>query len=272
MRLEASCWYRWLGIPAVALVLSACGSHSASDPSGTGTDASRPAPTTLSTSPAPRSTPSNTASFNTVQSNKAPSTTVVPATTTTDPGLLPQTSVEPPTDATSLAERLQPLWAAVSGSAPPDAPAGDGHGIFFPESAYVQLKTGLLASPAGDYASRLLAFYDLDLAATRSLVTEHASTPSPAPQSFVGIAVDPSMAAWIPPGACENRFGYWHLPGIRVLSASDGAERSFGIASLISWRGEWFVVHLGPNPRPSNVGTVYAPATGAGTPGPAGGC
>jgi hypothetical protein len=48
--------------------------------------------------------------------------------------------------------------------------------------------------------------------------------------------------------------------------------RSFGVASLISWRGLWYVVHLGPNPRPSDVGTVDQPAIGPGSPGPGGGC
>ena len=41
---------------------------------------------------------------------------------------------------------------------------------------------------------------------------------------------------------------------------------------MISWRGEWYVVHLGPNPRPTNTGTVDMPALGPGTPGSAGGC
>jgi len=65
---------------------------------------------------------------------------------------------------------------------------------------------------------------------------------------------------------------YWHLPGVRFVYSVGGAVQSFAIASLISWRGQWYVVHLGPNPRPEDIGTVDQPAAGAGSPGPAGGC
>ena len=90
------------------------------------------------------------------------STTTVPTTTTTttDPGTLPQTATEPPTDAAALIARLGPLWSAISSGDP-----AAGAGVFFPESAYLQLKTGILPNPAGDYTGRLVAFYDLDVAA-----------------------------------------------------------------------------------------------------------
>jgi hypothetical protein len=51
-----------------------------------------------------------------------------------------------------------------------------------------------------------------------------------------------------------------------------GTVVSVAVASLISWRGVWYVVHLGPNPRPLNVGTVDDFRRGPGTPGPGGGC
>jgi hypothetical protein len=86
------------------------------------------------------------------------------------------------------------------------------------------------------------------------------------------VNANPSYASWIPPGSCENKIGYWHLPNIRMVYTVNGQQESFAVASLISWRGVWYVVHLGPNPRPSNVGTVDMPAFGPGTPGPAGGC
>jgi hypothetical protein len=44
----------------------------------------------------------------------------------------------------------------------------------------------------------------------------------------------------------------------------DGQTRSFGIASLISWRGEWYVVHLGAILRNSAAGEVDEPAVGPG--------
>ena len=54
---------------------------------------------------------------------------------------------------------------------------------------------------------------------------------------------------WVPPGACYNSIGYWHVPGARVVYERGGATRSFGIASLISWRGDWYLVHLGAYSR-----------------------
>jgi hypothetical protein len=49
-------------------------------------------------------------------------------------------------------------------------------------------------------------------------------------------------------------------------------QRSIGIASLISWRGRWYVVHFGAVLRAGPGGVVDSPATGPGVPGPAGGC
>ena len=52
----------------------------------------------------------------------------------------------------------------------------------------------------------------------------------------------------------------------------DGVRRSFGIASFISWRGDWYLIHLGALVRGGAYGIVDDPETGAGYPGPAGGC
>jgi hypothetical protein len=139
--------------------------------------------------------------------------------------------------------------------------------VFFPESAYLQMKTGVLANPASDYQGRLIAFLDLDLSAYHQ-----ALGPNPTSSTLETVNAAPSLAHWVSPGTCENKIGYWHLPNVRVVYSAQGQERSFAIASLISWRGLWYVVHLGPNPRSTNVGTVALPALGPGTPGPGGGC
>jgi hypothetical protein len=154
------------------------------------------------------------------------------------------------------------LWRAIVAGAPIQ-----GRQVFFPESAYLKMKTGVLPDPAGDYTWRLVAFFNLDTAAYHA----HLGT-DPAAATLLAVESNPSLAAWIPPGACENTIGYWHLPGTRLVYESGGNTYSFRIASLISWRGVWYVVHLGPNPRPSNVGTVDDPQVGPGVPGPGGGC
>jgi hypothetical protein len=182
-------------------------------------------------------------------------------TTTIDPGSLPQTSDEPSTGS-SLNARMQTLWSAiVTGSESQAIP------VFFPESAYITAKTGQIPNPSGDYTARLLAFYGLDLVAYHQLLVSGSGTPT-----LTDVEANPSDAAWIGPGQCENSVGYWHLPGVRLVYLQDGTVRSFAVASLISWRDVWYVVHLGPNPRPANVGTVDQAASGPGVPGPAGGC
>jgi len=138
--------------------------------------------------------------------------------------------------------------------------------LFFPESAYVEMKTGQLPNPAADYTNRLLAFYSLDEAAYHRYLTAGGQP------RLLRVLSDPSQAQWIAPGVCENNVGYWHQPPIRLVYRQRGVVKSVAIDSLISWRGRFFVVHLGPNPRPVNVGTVDQPERGAGLPGPAGGC
>jgi len=49
-----------------------------------------------------------------------------------------------------------------------------------------------------------------------------------------------------------------------MVYRQDGQIRSLGIASMISWRGVWYVVHLGAILRSSDAGTVDEPASGAG--------
>ena len=77
--------------------------------------------------------------------------------------------------------------------------------------------------------------------------------------------VPSAEAVWVGPGACYNKAGYWHVANPRVVYRLHGQVRSFGIASLISWRGVWYVVHFGGITRPA-VGMVDAPASGPATP------
>ena len=47
------------------------------------------------------------------------------------------------------------------------------------------------------------------------------------------------------PGEESNTLPYWRVYGSTLRYSVDGTTRSFPITSLISWRGEWYVVHLG---------------------------
>jgi hypothetical protein len=132
---------------------------------------------------------------------------------------------------------------------------------FFPRTAYLQAKQ--IADPSADYRTRLLGAFKADIHAAHALLGAQAGS-----AKLLDVSV-PEEWAWIPPGSCYNRIGYWHAPGARVVYRERGQVRSFGIFSLISWRAEWYVVHLAVFDKP---GTVDAPSLGFGTYGAPGGC
>ena len=188
----------------------------------------------------------------------APPTTTA---TTTDPGTLPQTAGFPASGSPQFNAEMAALWQGiVTGSVTPALPA------FFPRSAYVQLKTGL-GDPAGDWQNRLVADYGLDLQAAHALLA-----PDPAQASLVTVSVPEQYGHWIPSGVCDNGVGYFEVANSRVVYQLEGQTRSFGIASMISWRGTWYVVHLGAILRGSAAGVVDEPATGPGTSAPSHTC
>ncbi len=186
-------------------------------------------------------------------------TTAAPTTTTTDPGALPQTDVLPTAD-TAFTDRMQSLWTAVVGNDPAAATAA-----FFPETAYLQVKT--VADPRADFRDRLVAELAADIAAAHALLG-----PGAAGAALETVQVPAQYAHWVPPGVCANRVGYYEVPNARLVYRQGGEERSFGIASMISWRGAWYVIHLGAVVRSGSGGVVDAPATGPGIPAPSSTC
>ncbi len=136
---------------------------------------------------------------------------------------------------------------------------------FFPEAAYLQLKT--LPAPRTDYLNRLLVEFQLDVDAAHRLLGQGASN-----AKLVRVAVPADQAQWVVPGDCFNRIGYFQVAGSRLVYEVHGQVRSFMVASLISWRGEWYVVHLGAISRKSVAGIVDDPVLGAGAFGPPEGC
>jgi hypothetical protein len=178
----------------------------------------------------------------------APPTTLATTTTTTDPGTLPQTHALPSAADPSFGLRIGDLWQAiVTGDTSMASPA------FFPESAYLQTKAG--GNNAADWRYRLLSAYQLDIGAAHALLG-----PDAPGAEFVGVSVPTARAVWVTPGQEENTGPYYRVYGARLTYWLDGRTRSFGIYSMISWRGQWYVVHLGPNPRPVHRGMVYQPA------------
>ncbi|HEX9042727.1 MAG TPA: hypothetical protein VF838_17220, partial [Trebonia sp.] len=170
---------------------------------------------------------------------------------------LPQTSALPRTDDTAFGNAVHDIWLAVTTGDPDNAlPA------FFPEKAYQQVKG--IANPDADWHGRLWYDFTLDLAAVHKLVPRGATLDK--------VIVPARYERWIGVGACYNNVGYWNVPGARVVYRAGGATRSFGIASFISWRGDWYLIHLGAEVRSGAYGIVDDPEAGEGIPGPPGGC
>jgi len=188
-----------------------------------------------------------------------PTTTAAPVTTTTDPGSLPQTATFPTGDSTQFHSEMSALWnGIVTDSLSSSLPA------FFPEGAYEQLKT--VSDAQSDYEDRLVRDFSLDVTAAHHLLGAEAST------VLVGVDVPAHYGHWVPPGVCDNRIGYFEVANARIVYEQDGVTHSFGIASLISWRGVWYVVHLGAILRSTATGVVEDPELGTGISEPSSTC
>jgi hypothetical protein len=237
-----------------ALALAACTSgtsgHGAAggvpSPVATATKTTRTAATTKDAAPRPAPT-------------AKPGRPAAPQALPVDPGAgsRPQTQKYPSTRDTAFRNAMYDVWLAVT-----TGKASYGRDAFFPEAAYAKVKA--IAYPQSDWTSRLWLDFALDVGAAHSLVGSHAK--------LLRVDMAPAdEAAWVAPGYCYNSVGYWHINGARLVYLKNGQERSIGIASLISWRGVWYVVHFGGVIRPE-AGLVDDPEAGPGVPGPAGGC
>lgn len=169
----------------------------------------------------------------------------------TQEGRLPQTDVLPGAHGARLQAMAQALWEGIrSGLPAPAIPA------FFPLAAYLQLKS--IANPESDWRERLLRDYELDLAAAHRLLGSGAAS-----AKLLEVRVPIEYAHWVQPGVCYNSIGYYEVPNSRLVYREQGEVRSLGIASMISWRGVWYVVHLGAVLQGAE-GVVDEPASGAG--------
>ena len=152
------------------------------------------------------------------------------------------------------------LWQGIrSGSVSAAIPA------FFPEGAYAQVKA--IADPRADYSNRLVHELSQDIAAAHGLLGSGASS-----AQLVAVQVPSTYAHWVSPGICDNGVGYYEVPNARVVYRDGGQTSSFGIASMISWRGVWYVVHLGAVVRSSDDGVVDDPSSGSGVSAPSSTC
>ncbi len=239
---------RVAAVVAVTVLAGGCASGPA-----TGTAAAKPA----SSRPAGAASASPSASRPASPPPRpSPSVIAVPP----PPAYLHQTMVLPSASTAVFSAEMTDLWAAVVAGRPEFA-----LDAFFPLTAYQQVKA--IADPTSDWHDRLWADFRLDVVAAHQLLGADARK-----ARLLRVIVPSAEAAWIVPGVCSNGVGYWHVAGARVVYQLHGQVQSFGIASLISWRGRWYVVHFGAVLRNTTAGVVDQPSLGPGVPGPPGGC
>lgn len=213
-------------------------------------------PSAARTSAAAVPTPSATSPSPTATATPWPLVLPVPAASASEH----QTGRLPSAHSSVFQAEMTDLWAAVASGRP-----ALGLAAFFPLVAYEQVKA--MADPSADWLNRLVAEYKQDILAAHDLLSGQGRQ-----ATLVRVIVPESEADWIDPGVCANGVGYWHVAGARMVYRIDGEEKSFGISTLISWRGQWYVVHLGGELRTSAGGMVDQPSLGPGIPGPPGGC
>jgi len=196
-----------VGTVALALAVGACGSLKKS------------------------ASPPTTAPSTTLTQETAAPTTQAP-TTTINPATLPQTDEKPLADGDGFNLRMQALAAAIIADDSTKALSS-----FFPVEAYKQVKKN--TDPAGDWKNRLIAEFGVDTHDAHKLLGTNAAA-----ATFLGADV-PNAAVWVKPGEEYNLIGYWRVYGTKLRFDVGGTVKVVPVSSLISWRGQWYVVHLG---------------------------
>jgi hypothetical protein len=156
-----------------------------------------------------------------------------PALLAADGAALPQTHDLPRSDSAGFRWRLERLVEAIaSDDAERALPA------FFPRVAYEHVKA--IAEPARDWQQRLVRAFERDVHEYHRLLGGDA-----AGAQLVGLVSTGRTPRWMEPGSEGNRLGYYRMTRVQLrVRLLSGAERDLDLTSLISWRGEWYVVHL----------------------------
>lgn len=149
-----------------------------------------------------------------------------------DTAAMPQTRDVPHAEGPAFEARRDALWDAIVHDDPDRALP-----FFFPLGAYKQVKD--VTDPAADWKHRLVGAYKRDIHALHQRLGASA-----ADAKLVGLDVPDARARWVEPGEEWNRIGYYRVFGSHLRYSVGGEEHTVDVKSLISWRGEWFVVHL----------------------------
>jgi hypothetical protein len=156
-----------------------------------------------------------------------------PALSDADGKPLAQTEDKPSTTSPFFQAAAERLFSAIVKDDPELALS-----FFFPVSAYQQVKD--VQNPARDWEQRLVRLFRRDVHEYHRALGKRRGE-----ARFVRLEVPEARAEWMKPGREGNRVGYFRVLRSRLIYAdADAKERALEVTSLISWRGEWYVVHL----------------------------
>jgi hypothetical protein len=146
---------------------------------------------------------------------------------------LPQTDDRPSALSAAFKERMALVFRAIVADDPALAEPA-----FFPKVAYEQVKD--IEKPGADWKARLLKAF------ARNIHEYHGKLgDDPAGCKLLGVDVDESRVKLMARGKEGNKLPYYRVTRSKIRWAdAAGKEKTFELTSLISWRGEWFVVHL----------------------------
>lgn len=146
---------------------------------------------------------------------------------------LPQTDQLPSSESAALSERVDALCKAILTDTPSMA-----HDAFFPLVAYRMVKS--IADPDRDYRRRLLSNFERDIRRYHRRLGEQVTS-----LRCSGIRIPEQSVRWMKPGSEYNRVGYFRvLRSMLQFLDETGKSHQLPVTSLISWRGQWYVVHL----------------------------
>jgi hypothetical protein len=146
---------------------------------------------------------------------------------------LPQTEDKPSTSDERFQRRMQLLARAIREDDPSVALP-----TFFPLVAYQQVKD--VQKPERDWKLRLIAAFE------RNVHEYHKALGGRAKEAeLASVEVPEDKARWMKPGSEGNRVGYFRVLRSQLrFKLPEGKTKDLELTSLISWRGQWYVVHL----------------------------
>jgi hypothetical protein len=237
---STACVARW-SLPIWSVLALACQKPA---PSPLPAPAFAPAPTAATTT-APSTSPDSIATSGGAPGTKPATVDAGPdAVAGIEPGapppllddtgaLLAQTD-ERPTAESAFFQRLGPaLWQAIL-----EDDAKLALPWFFPVEAYRAVKA--IAEPDRDWETRLVRHFERDIHDYRMQLGKFRDE-----MQYVRIEVPSDGAKWMKPHSECNKLGYWRVLRAQLVYLDrEQRERRMEITSMISWRGEWYVVHL----------------------------